>query len=354
MEVRGWRGEYAEARDAFLAGRPGLFPHGTYAMCETWGAEAAEPHRDAIVARPGPLLDEVKAELEDGCRDADNGRVKVLEEVRAAWREEAADIVAVDELDFEDPSRSSSGPPAGASRNGRVEVQEESPGQSPRSGIGSIAIGTSRQRVRDASSSSATGARTRDAPTHPPEHSRPKGARAARFRPGRRGTASGAGRSAVEWPVFGGVGGLGTASASRAAARAERRSGPRARMGTPALLSEGVPRTEPSPVWSVKVGRRVAGFGGLRGLRGASGRRDPARAERRPGSGARTGTPSLLSSGCTSDGSPGARNGPGARTGTPSLLSQGRTSDGSPGLRRVASLCPRLKNGELCVLVGNL
>ena len=127
MEVRGWRGEYAEARDLFLAGRPALFPHGTYAMCTTWGAEAAEPHPDAIVARPGPLLDEVKAELENACRDAESGHVQVLEEVRAAWRDEAAEVVAVDELDFEDPSSSSSGPAESRSGTARVEPQEETP-----------------------------------------------------------------------------------------------------------------------------------------------------------------------------------------------------------------------------------
>ena len=129
-EVRGWRGEYAEARDAFLAGQSAIFPHGTYAMCATWGADAAEPHPDASVARPGPLLDEVKAELEDGCGDAESGRMRVLEEVRAAWRDEAADVVAVDGLDFDDRARgavgsTSSGHPANRSAGGPAEAPEE-------------------------------------------------------------------------------------------------------------------------------------------------------------------------------------------------------------------------------------
>ena len=57
-------------------------------------------------------------------------------------------------------------------------------GQSPRSGIVSIAIGTRRRRIRDDSSSSATGATTRAAPTHPPEHSGPKGPAPPGFGPG--------------------------------------------------------------------------------------------------------------------------------------------------------------------------
>jgi hypothetical protein len=98
-EVRGFRVDHEESRLERLAGRPAvLFPHGTYAMRVFHGVEVAEPRLDAIVAQPGPLLNDVLEALRG--EERSDARVQVLDEVRAAWVEEASEVVAADELDF--------------------------------------------------------------------------------------------------------------------------------------------------------------------------------------------------------------------------------------------------------------
>ena len=54
----------------------------------------ADPLADALVAQPGLLLEDVRGD------DADGVRERVLDEVRAAWRGEADEVTATDELDF--------------------------------------------------------------------------------------------------------------------------------------------------------------------------------------------------------------------------------------------------------------
>ena len=85
-----------------LAGRPAVFPHGTYGMRVFHGVKVAGPNASALVAQPGPLLHEVLDELRGGARGRVNtdARVRVLDEVRAAWVEEAGEVIAADELDF--------------------------------------------------------------------------------------------------------------------------------------------------------------------------------------------------------------------------------------------------------------
>jgi hypothetical protein len=97
-EVRAFRVDHEESRLERLAGRPAVFPHGTYAMRVVHGVEVAEPRPDAIVAQPGPLLSEVLEALRG--EESSDARVQVLDEVRAAWVEEASEVVAADELDF--------------------------------------------------------------------------------------------------------------------------------------------------------------------------------------------------------------------------------------------------------------
>ena len=55
--------------------------------------EVAEPLPDAIVAQPGPLLNDVRGQ-------AEGARAQVAEEVRAAWKEEAGEVASADDLDF--------------------------------------------------------------------------------------------------------------------------------------------------------------------------------------------------------------------------------------------------------------
>ena len=53
--------------------------------------EVAEPLSDAIVAQPGPLLNDVRGQ-------AEGARAQVAEEVRAAWKEEAGEVASADDL----------------------------------------------------------------------------------------------------------------------------------------------------------------------------------------------------------------------------------------------------------------
>jgi hypothetical protein len=123
-EVRAFRADHEESRLERLAGRPAVFPHGTYGMRVFHGVEVEEPRPDAIVARPGPLLHEVLRDLEAGARDA-GAHVQVLDEVRAAWAEEADEVVATDELDF------GCAAPANSAASAEIDGPSQQDGLSP-------------------------------------------------------------------------------------------------------------------------------------------------------------------------------------------------------------------------------
>jgi len=97
-ETRAFRGDYGETREARRDGDlEREFPFGTYAQVVQHGAPvAAAPPPGALVALPGPLLSDVKAELE---RDRElrarlrDGSSELVEEVSAAFAEEVDDIV---------------------------------------------------------------------------------------------------------------------------------------------------------------------------------------------------------------------------------------------------------------------
>ncbi|MCB9593514.1 MAG: hypothetical protein H6719_12340 [Sandaracinaceae bacterium] len=100
-EVRAFRASHHATRIARRSGDlAAAYPFGTYAAREYRGEpveEEAPPQ--AIVARPGPTLDEVRAELEGARRGAVPH--DLLDEVRAALREEAAAIVEECDADAE-------------------------------------------------------------------------------------------------------------------------------------------------------------------------------------------------------------------------------------------------------------
>jgi putative transposase len=102
-EVRGFRIAHEQARRARLAGNSAAeFPYGTYAMRRFHRVPVAEPHPEAIVARPGPSLNDVLVTIaEQSARnEAQPPREPTLEQIRAAWTAEAADLAARGELDF--------------------------------------------------------------------------------------------------------------------------------------------------------------------------------------------------------------------------------------------------------------
>lgn len=107
LEVREWRAEHEAARLERLAGRPAVFPHGTYGMRVFHGAQVAPARDGAIVAQPGPLLAQIGLA-------SDGERARLVEEVRAAWREEADEVATVDELDFASAERAQPAPSAAA------------------------------------------------------------------------------------------------------------------------------------------------------------------------------------------------------------------------------------------------
>jgi hypothetical protein len=122
-EVHDFRGRHEHSRCERLAGNHDVvFPHGTYAMRVFHNAPVEDPDPHAIVAQPGPLLREVFAERPDS---DPTHRIEVLDEVRAAWRDEAAHVLALDSLDF-DPA---SAPP---SRRRASKSRTDSPASEPK------------------------------------------------------------------------------------------------------------------------------------------------------------------------------------------------------------------------------
>lgn len=108
VETTEWRKEHEVCRLERIAGRSVAFPYGTYGMRVFHGAQVAEPKPDAIVAQPGPLLHEVRAEIEQRKvrQTGRSTREQLLTEVRAAWTEEAAQIANAGDLEFATPSSS--------------------------------------------------------------------------------------------------------------------------------------------------------------------------------------------------------------------------------------------------------
>jgi hypothetical protein len=117
-EVTGWRYEHEETRQTRLAIARGealaegacepVFPYGTYGARVFHAAPvAAQPMEGAIVAAPGPLLEEVMAEIaaRRGQPVDIEARRRVLDEVRAAWAEEAAEVTEHEGLDFDETTR---------------------------------------------------------------------------------------------------------------------------------------------------------------------------------------------------------------------------------------------------------
>jgi hypothetical protein len=108
LQVKEFRREHHEAR---VARREGdlqrRFPFGTYAMRVRHNAPiAAEPRPGALVTQPGPLLCDIQAELDQGLRlrarnDLHGGAVRLLDQVRTAITDEAHELCALAELDFE-------------------------------------------------------------------------------------------------------------------------------------------------------------------------------------------------------------------------------------------------------------
>jgi len=118
-----------EHRDARIARRDGdlerAYPHGTYAARVHQGAPVeAEPPADAVFAKPGRTLDEVKEQLaERGAIDREErtaARRRIGEEVKAALTEEAEALVAHDDLEL---CRKVTVVDAGDDAEGGVEVR---------------------------------------------------------------------------------------------------------------------------------------------------------------------------------------------------------------------------------------
>jgi hypothetical protein len=107
LEVRDFRTRYRRSFDAWrTSDRAAAFPFGTYQMRVVHRA-AAEPRPlpDAIVAMPGPSLADVIAELEREPVERDDlvgETATLLDDVRAAFTEEAADIIATDAVSLDD------------------------------------------------------------------------------------------------------------------------------------------------------------------------------------------------------------------------------------------------------------
>lgn len=120
-EVTAFRQQHHATRLARRDGdRDALYPYGTYAASVYRGEPVEEgPPIGALVAAPGPTLEEVKAELARAKEPASTPHA-LIDEVRAAFREEAEEIVRACDVELRDvggsaiPSTSSasSGPEA--------------------------------------------------------------------------------------------------------------------------------------------------------------------------------------------------------------------------------------------------
>lgn len=106
-EVSGFRKGHDSTRVARRDGdRGAVYPYGTYAAVVYRGAPVeAEPLEGAIVTAPGPMLEDVKAELARCPVAREKGAV--VDEVRSAFAEEAGSIVEEEWLEMVEPSADS-------------------------------------------------------------------------------------------------------------------------------------------------------------------------------------------------------------------------------------------------------
>ena len=126
LDTKRFRGEHHEARLERLAGEPAVFPYGTYLTRVQHGVEVAEPHGDALVALPGMTLDEVKAELANGEGARARELELELEPIRDAFRDEAGDIVEVEDVELVPTSPPV--PTSSASSSASAETEPAWPG----------------------------------------------------------------------------------------------------------------------------------------------------------------------------------------------------------------------------------
>jgi hypothetical protein len=131
VEVRAFRQEHELARVARRGGDfDAVFPFGSYAMRQYHGAPVEPaPPPGALVALPGPLLEEVRDALAREGRGANADAANIVDEVRAALRDEAQDIVEDAELDRPEP-RSGTMPSFETARNDDATVASGRAGSS--------------------------------------------------------------------------------------------------------------------------------------------------------------------------------------------------------------------------------
>jgi hypothetical protein len=111
-ETRAFRHSYRQALHAHRAGdRCALFPYGTYQLRLERAVPVAEPPLEGLITRPGPLLCDVRAELEaDSARKAATHEpgtpsfAELVDETRAVFHEEASVICehAGEGMDFDE------------------------------------------------------------------------------------------------------------------------------------------------------------------------------------------------------------------------------------------------------------
>jgi hypothetical protein len=109
-----------------------VFPYGTYGMRVFHGAPVEEqPMEGAIVSAPGPLLEEVLADLRERGRPADPSAraavMAVMDEVRAAWAEESAEVADHEDLDLDDATR----PSRRGAADGEAAPESDAPKKDP-------------------------------------------------------------------------------------------------------------------------------------------------------------------------------------------------------------------------------
>jgi len=98
-EVTSFRNGHRGSRDIYRTGdRDVVFPYGTDLMRRHHGVNVAEPDPHAIVCGPGPLLEDVLADCDARRQRRDDREVPahaaIVDEVQAAWVDEADDVVA--------------------------------------------------------------------------------------------------------------------------------------------------------------------------------------------------------------------------------------------------------------------
>jgi hypothetical protein len=113
-ERRAFLDVHEACRQERLAGEDPSFPHGTFAMRVFHNAPVDDPLPDALLAAPGPLLEEVLAELEERPRD-EGAAIAVVEGVRGAWNDESLDVTEREAMRFDRPAEPPGDLPANAS-----------------------------------------------------------------------------------------------------------------------------------------------------------------------------------------------------------------------------------------------